>query len=174
MRSELLEIKRQYDRDALVSDVLPDLVAAHPQRYAGVKLPELCDEMHELLRERQADRLQRAAYNADREPEVVLRPADGHLALLRDGAELVPLDELAGRVAAALIVVYPPGTALMVPGERFAADSAAVAYLRLFEESDNRFPGFECEMQGIFPRAGTGGRLRYFTYVVPQTAAGGG
>ena len=49
----------------------------------------------------------------------------------------------------------------MVPGERFAPDSAAVAYLRLFEASDNLFPGFESEMQGIFPRRGDDGRLRY-------------
>ncbi len=164
--SELLEFKRAYDSGALVRDVLPELAAAHPARYGQTTLRQLCDEMHELLRSRKADELQRAVYNAEHEPEMVLSPAAGHTALIRGEADLVPLDELAGRVAANLIVVYPPGIAIMVPGERFAADSAAVAYLRLFEESDNAFPGFESEMQGIFPRRDDYGRLRYYTYVV--------
>jgi ornithine decarboxylase len=164
--SELLEFKRAYDSGALVRDVLPELAAAHPARYGQITLRQLCDEMHELLRSRKADELQRAVYNAEHGPEMVLSPAAGHTALIRGEADLVPLDELAGRVAANLVVVYPPGIAIMVPGERFAADSAAVAYLRIFEESDNAFPGFESEMQGIFPRRDDDGRVRYYTYAV--------
>lgn len=125
--------------------------------------------MHDLLRNWHADELQKAVYNAEHEPEIVRTPADGHMALIRGNVDLVSLDKVAGRVAASLIVVYPPGIAVMVPGERFAADSAAVAYLRLFEESDNQFPGFENEMQGIFPRRGQDGRLRYYTYVVRES-----
>ena len=117
--------------------------------------------------------LQRAAYNAEHEPELVLPPAKGHVQLLGDAVDLIPLDELHGRIAATLIVVYPPGIALMVPGERFAEGSAATAYLRLFEESDNLFPGFESEMQGVFPRRGDDGQIRYFTYVVREEAATG-
>ncbi len=166
--SELLEFKRAYDDGTLVRDALPELAAAHRARYGRVTVRQLCDEMHELLSSSKADELQRAVYNAEHEPEIVVSPAAGHTALVRGDVDLVPLDELAGRVAASLIVVYPPGIAIMVPGERFPADSAAVAYLRLFEESDNQFPGFESEMQGIFPRREADGRLRYYTYVVKE------
>ena len=171
--SELLDIKRLYDQAAPLSEVLPDLVVSHPERYGGITLAELCDEMHEFLRDSHADVLQRAAYNAEHEPELVLPPAKGHVQLLGDAVELIPLDELSGRIAATLIVVYPPGIALMVPGERFAEGSAAIAYLRLFEENDNLFPGFESEMQGVFPRRGEDGQIQYFTYVVRQEAATG-
>jgi ornithine decarboxylase len=166
--SELLDFKALYDSGAPVAKALPALVAAHPDRYEHVSLPELCDEMHELLRSRGADALQRAVYNAAHEPEIALSPAEAHTALIRNRVELVPLAELGGRIAASLIVVYPPGIAVMVPGERFAPDSAVVAYLRLFEESDNLFPGFENEMQGIFPKRDGDGRLRYYTYVVKE------
>jgi hypothetical protein len=54
------------------------------------------------------------------------------------------------------------------------ADSAAVACLPLFEEGDNRFPGFESEMRGVFPRVGADGQIDYFTYLVPETAVEGG
>jgi ornithine decarboxylase len=167
--SELLDFKRAYDHGALVRDVLPDLAAAHPGRYGQVTLRELCDQMHDLLRTWHADELQKAVYNAEHEPEIVAAPADAHTALIRGNVDLVPLDRVAGRIAASLIVVYPPGIAIMVPGERFGADSAAVGYLRLFEESDNQFPGFENEMQGIFPRRDENGRLRYYTYVVRES-----
>jgi arginine/lysine/ornithine decarboxylase len=166
--SELLAFKRAYDERARVEEVLPALVAAHPERYGGTTVPALCDEMHDLLKRSGADALQRAVYNAEHEPEIVMSPAAAHTAMLRNDVELVPLDQLGGRVAACLVVVYPPGIAIMVPGERFAPASAAVAYLKLFEESDNRFPGFENEMQGIFPRRDATGRLRYCTYVLRE------
>jgi ornithine decarboxylase len=166
--SELLELKAMYDRNASLSEVLPALVAAHPERYGHQTLPELCAQMHEFLRSRRADLLQRAAYNAEHEPEIALSPIAAHGELVAGRVELIPLDEVAGRVAAALIVVYPPGIAVMVPGERFAPGSAATGYLRLFEENDNLFPGFQSEMQGVFPRREADGRLRYYTYVVRE------
>jgi len=166
--AELLELKAMYDRAAPLDEVLPDLVAAHPDRYGQMTLPELCDEMHEFLRENRADLLQRAAYNAEHEPEIVISPAAAQAAMVAGRVELAPLDQVVGRVAATLIVVYPPGIAVMVPGERFAPDSAATAYLRLFEDNDNRFPGFQNEMQGIFPRRDEQGALRYHTYVVKE------
>ena len=42
----------------------------------------------------------------------------------RSPAEAVPLEEAAGRVAAALICPYPPGIPLLVPGERIDAARA--------------------------------------------------
>ena len=33
--------------------------------------------------------------------------------------------------------------------------------------------GFESEMQGVFPRRGDDGQIRYFTYVVREEGAGG-
>jgi len=82
--------------------------------------------------------------------------------------ELVPLDAVAGRVGANLIVVHPPGIAVMVPGERFTDDSAALAYPRLFEDADNAFRGLEAEMRGVFPRREAGGRVRYHGDVVKE------
>jgi ornithine decarboxylase len=166
--AELLELKRLYDGAAPLGEVLPDLVGAHADRYGETTLPQLCDEMHDFLRRRRADLLQRAAYNAEREPEMVMTPAAAHTELVAGRVELVPLAALAGRVAANIIVVYPPGIAVMVPGERFCRESAALAYLRLFEDSDNAFPGFEAEMQGVFPRREADGRIRYYTYVVKE------
>lgn len=166
--SELLAFKRAYDDGTALADVLPRLVEAHPDRYEGTTLRGVCDDMHELLRCSRANVLQRAVYNAEHEPQIAMPPTAAHTMMVRNDVDLVPLDALAGRIAACLVVVYPPGIAIVVPGERFSGDSAALAFLRLFEENDNRFPGFENEVQGIFPRRDEAGRLRYYTYVVHE------
>jgi arginine/lysine/ornithine decarboxylase len=164
--SELLETKRLYDQAAPLATALPELVAAHPQRYATMSLPDLCAEMHDFLRRSRADLRQSGVYGRTQAPEIAMAPAAAHTEFIAGRVELIPLDAVAGRIAATLIVVYPPGIAIQVPGERFSEDSAAVAYLRLFEENDNLFPGFETEMQGVFPRRGRGGSVRYHTYVI--------
>lgn len=162
--SELFDLKRMYDDDVPLRDALPAIVSAHPERYGHLTLPGLCAEMHEFLRANGADELQRKAYGAAHEPEIGCAPAEGHASLIRGEVDLLPLSDIADREAASLVVVYPPGIALQVPGERYAPDSAAVEYLRLFEENDNRFPGFENEMQGIFPTV-IDGNITYRTYV---------
>jgi ornithine decarboxylase len=166
--SLLLDIKRLYDEDASVAQALPDLVEQHPACYEGRGLQDLCDEMHHFLKDNKADVLQREAYAAPQEPEIVLSPAEAQARFVAGAIESVALDEVAGRIAATLVVVYPPGLAVMVPGERYGDESAAVRYLQLFQAFDNRFPGFESEMQGVFPRRQEDGSLRYFTYVLKE------
>jgi ornithine decarboxylase len=168
--SDLLEIKRLYDGEAPLAEVLPAVVAPHPDRYGALSLPDLCTEMHETLRALDAAILQRAAFSVEQAPEIAISPASAHAQRVAGGVELVPLASAAGRIAANLIVAYPPGIGVIVPGERFGADSAAIAYLSMFEELDNRFPGLESEIQGVYRRPDERGILRYFTYVTTEAA----
>ena len=49
-----------------------------------------------------------------------------------------------------MIVPYPPGIPVIMPGERFpAADSALVRYLSAAQNLDVRFPSFGTEIHGI-------------------------
>jgi hypothetical protein len=60
-----------------------------------------------------------------------------------------------GRTQAPEIAMAPAAAHTEFVGGRveLSEDSAAVAYLRPFEENDNLFPGFETETQRVFPRA---------------------
>jgi len=74
-----------------------------------------------------------------------------------------------GRIAATLWVVYPPGIATIIPGERLtAAAQPMIDYLKVFERGANLFPGFESEVQGLYREVGDDGRIRFFTYVVQE------
>jgi ornithine decarboxylase len=74
-----------------------------------------------------------------------------------------------GRIAATMALVYPPGIGVVVPGERWDDRAAPmIAYLKLFEDSYAHFPGFENEIQGVYPERDQDGRVRLFTYVVRE------
>ena len=70
---------------------------------------------------------------------------------MRNNVDYLPLDELEGRIATTLFVVYPPGIATIVPGERLDERARPmIEYLKMFEKSANVFPGFEAEIQGLY------------------------
>ena len=89
--------------------------------------------------------------------------------LTRNNVDYVPLDELEGRIATTLFVVYPPGIATVVPGERLDARSRPmVDYLKMFEKGANVFPGFESEIQGLYREVDESGAVRFYTYVARE------
>ena len=99
----------------------------------------------------------------------MLSPQDAARLFTAGQIDYVPIDEVHGRIAATLALVYPPGIGVAVPGERW--DERAVpmiAYLKLFEESYARFPGFENDIQGMYPEQDNNGRVRLFTYVIRE------
>lgn len=84
----------------------------------------------------------------------------------------VPLAEVLPGPVVSLPERYGEMTLTQLCGEmhQFLRDR----HLRPFEESDNRLPGFESEMQVVFPRRADDGRIPYFTYVVREAVATGG
>jgi arginine decarboxylase len=149
----LLDFKRDYDRDAPLLEVLPDLLSAHPGRYAGLGLRGLSDQMFAALHEsRQTQRMARAFSTL---PSPVMTPSAAYQLLVRGRIEEVPLDKLAGRVLATAVVPYPPGIPMLMPGEHAgAADGPYLSYLRALQEWDCRFPGFGHDTHGVRVREG--------------------
>jgi arginine decarboxylase len=146
--AELLEFKRLYGAGTLLDEALPRLVSEHPGRYRAMSLPELCDEMHSALREQGMAALSTEMY--EQVPEPVVVPTAAYQHLIADSTDLVTTKELAGRVSAAMIVPYPPGIPVIMPGERFPGEeSALLRYLATSESLARRFPGFETEIHGI-------------------------
>ena len=99
----------------------------------------------------------------------MLSPRDAARKLFRNDVDYLPIDELKGRVATTPFVVYPPGIASIVPGERLTERARPmIDYLRMFEASFNAFPGFEVEIQGVYREVEPSGRVRLHTYVVSE------
>ena len=144
----LFEFKRLYDSEATLSEALPDLVVNYPLRYRNVTLKELSDEMHAAMIELRLTALEGEACEV--EEVQVLTPAQTYQKLLRNGTEKVKFTEMAGRVAGVMLVPYPPGIPVCMPGERMGGpDSPVIKLILALEEFGKRFPGFEREVHGI-------------------------
>jgi arginine/lysine/ornithine decarboxylase len=167
--SALVGFKRLHDDNALLDNVIPRFVAANPKRYRGLRLRDLCREMHDFFRAANVSTLQKAQFTAAHLPEPVMTPHEAGRQLKRNNVDYLPIDEIEGRVAATLFVVYPPGIATIVPGERLSERARPmVDYLKVFERSSNLFPGFETEVQGIYRERDEAGAVRFYTYVVRE------
>jgi len=165
--SALVAFKRLHDDNVLLDDAMPEFVARRPARYRGRRLRDLCGEMHSFFREAGVSDLQRAQFQAEHLPEMAMTPREASRQLVRNNVDYVPLDALDGRIATTLFVVYPPGIATIVPGERLGQRSRPmVEYLKTFERAANLFPGFESEVQGLYREIDDQGTMRFFTYVV--------
>ncbi|MBB5957139.1 arginine decarboxylase [Saccharothrix tamanrassetensis] len=144
----LTDFKQLYDTAAPLAAVLPALVEQHPDRYAGLTLPDLCDQVHAELGRGDLVALLDEAFTHP--PRPVLTPAQTYRGLIRGGAEPVRLSDLADRVVATMVVTTPPGIPVLMPGESAGhADSATMRYLRTLEAFDRRFPGFASETHGV-------------------------
>ena len=116
-----------------------------------MRLRDLCSEMHAFFRDHDTSGLQRKQFRPEHLPEMVLPPHEAARERVRNEVELPPIDRIAGRIAANLMLVYPPGIATVVPGERLGGRAQPMLdYLKVFERAANQFPGFESEVQGVY------------------------
>jgi len=144
----LFEFKRLYDTEAPLEEALPDLVSKYPNRYRNVTLKELSDEMHAAMLELNLPNLVGEACDEDFDP--ILTPAQTYQKLLRHETEKTRFSNMAGRIAAVMLVPYPPGIPMSMPGERLGGnDSPVIRLILAMEEFGKRFPGFERETHGI-------------------------
>jgi arginine decarboxylase len=144
----LLGFKRAYDENTPLSVALPKLIATQPERYAGLGLADLCDQMHDALRAGRMPALLDSAFDALPEPK--LTPADAYRRLVRGRSERLPLAAMAERTATVMVVPYPPGIPILMPGESAGpADGPLLEYLAALETFDKRFPGFEHDIHGV-------------------------
>src|SRR3984957_1407066 len=144
----LFEFKRLYDSEAPLEEALPELVSRFPHRYRNVTLKELSDEMHAAMVQLNLSGLVNDACDEDFDP--ILTPAQTYQKLLRNETEKIRFSEMPGRIAAVMLVPYPPGIPMSMPGERLgSAESPVIKLILAVEEFGKRFPGFEREVHGI-------------------------
>jgi arginine/lysine/ornithine decarboxylase len=166
--AKLVKFKSLWDADAPLAEVLPTLYDAHSERYAGYTLRQVCNEMHSFYRDRNVKDLQRRSFRAESFPELAMSSKDAYEKLVDNEVDYVPLRQAQGRVSATLALIYPPGIGVVVPGERWDARAQPMLeYFLAFEESFNRFPGFNYEVQGVYQEK-VDGRIVFHTYVVRE------
>jgi arginine/lysine/ornithine decarboxylase len=149
----LLDFKRHYDRNAALTEVLPELATGYPAAYGSMGLRDLADQMFSQLKESKQTHWLSEAFSTL--PTMVMSPNAAYQYLVKDQIEHVPLDKLANRVLATSVVPYPPGIPMLMPGEATgAADGPYLGYLKALAAWDKRFPGFGHDTHGVENRDG--------------------
>jgi arginine decarboxylase len=149
----LLDFKADYDRNAPLAEVLPQILAAGPDRYAGMGLRDLGDALWAHMRKNRQGHWQAQAYATL--PKPVMTPRRAFQRLMAGEAEQVPLDRMANRVVAVGVIPYPPGIPIVMPGENVGPkDGPWLTYLRTLQEVGHRFPGFAKEVEGTVEQDG--------------------
>jgi ornithine decarboxylase len=167
--SGLVAFKRAHDDNLLLEEAIPEFYRRRPARYAGVRLRDLCAAMHRFFRDADVSALQARQFSFDHLPEIALSPAEAARRLVRNDVDYLPIDAIQGRIATTPFVVYPPGIATIVPGERLTDRAQPmIDYLKMFEAGFNAFPGFDVEIQGVYKEVDGSGRIRLHTYVVSE------
>jgi arginine/lysine/ornithine decarboxylase len=79
-----------------------------------------------------------------------MNPGEAYRRLVRARTERVPVSKMADRVSAVMVVPYPPGIPILMPGERAGAiDGPVLSYLLALEDFDAKFPGFVHDIHGV-------------------------
>ncbi|BAM88777.1 ornithine decarboxylase [Bradyrhizobium oligotrophicum S58] len=167
--SGLVAFKRLHDDNVLLEDAIPEFTRKRFGRYGKLRLRDLCGEMHRFYREADVSALQAKQFQPQHMPEIAMSPREAARALMRNEVDYLPIDRIEGRIATTPFVVYPPGIATIVPGERLSERAKPmIDYLKMFERAFNAFPGFDVEIQGLYKEIDESGRIRLHTYVCAE------
>ena len=165
LMAELMSFKQHYEANTPLAQVLPDLVESYPQVYADTGLRDLCDRLHQFNVSRDVPKVMREMYVE--QPDMAMIPADAYNLLVQGKVEKVEVKKLKGRIAATMLVPYPPGIPLIMPGERYNEKANAIfKYLQIAEEQDTQVPGFESDIHGREVEVDETGKRRYLVEVL--------
>jgi ornithine decarboxylase len=148
--AQLIRFEKLLEEDVSMSEALPFLYTEHIERYRGYTIRELCQEMHDFYKSKDAKTLQKRLFRKEYFPEQAMSPSEANIHLVRNNARLVKVSEIEGEIALEGALPYPPGIFCVVPGERWS--KTVVDYFLILEEGINRFPGFSPEIHGVYLR----------------------
>ena len=158
----LLDFKKAYDSNAPLTEVLPTIAAAAPERYKEMGLKDLVSEMFKQVKEKGNLALLSQGYSSLPHPD--MEPIAAYRNMVHDNVEQVPVDKMAGRTVATGVVPYPPGIPILMPGENAGAGNGPIlGYLKALQAFDRRFPGFGHDIHGVECVDGT-----YLVYCIKE------
>ena len=163
---QLVRFEELIERNAPMEEVLPSIYYSHIDKYKGYHIRQLCQEMHDFYKARNVSTLQQRLFSKEYFPEYVMNPQEANFEFQRNKGELVPLDEVEGRIALEGALPYPPGVLCVQPGERWSR--TACDYFLALEEGINQLPGFAPEIQGVYLIEQPDGSKKAYGYVLKK------
>ena len=145
----LTEFKRAFDLNLRVKNMLPSLYQEAPEFYETMRIQDLAENIHRLVEHHNLPDLMYRAF--DVLPTMIMTPYNAFQQELRGNGEEVLLDDCIGRVNANMILPYPTGVPLVMPGEMITEESRPILeFLQMLCEIGAHYPGFETDIHGAY------------------------
>ena len=146
---ELCNFRRDYDRNLEIKEAIPSLYKKDPSFYDGMRLQELAQGIHKLIVEHDLPNMMFHAFETL--PKMVMPPFEAFQRELNGEVEEVRIQDMQDKVNANMILPYPPGVPLVMPGEMLPADNRAVLdFMLMLCEIGEHFPGFATDIHGAY------------------------
>ncbi|WP_417210968.1 lysine decarboxylase LdcC [Sutterella wadsworthensis] len=146
---ELCNFRRDYDRNLEIKEAIPSLYKKDSSFYDGMRLQELAQGIHKLIVEHDLPNMMFHAFETL--PKMVMTPFEAFQRELNGEVEEVRIQDMQDKVNANMILPYPPGVPLVMPGEMLTADNRAVLdFMLMLCEIGEHFPGFETDIHGAY------------------------
>lgn len=146
---ELCNFRRDYDCNLEIKEAIPSLYKKDPSFYDGMRLQELAQGIHKLIVEHDLPNMMFHAFETL--PKMVMTPFEAFQRELNGEVEEVRIQDMQDKVNANMILPYPPGVPLVMPGEMLTADNRAVLdFMLMLCEIGEHFPGFETDIHGAY------------------------
>ena len=146
---ELCNFRRDYDRNLEIKEAITSLYKKDPSFYDGMRLQELAQGIHKLIVEHDLPNMMFHAFETL--PKMVMPPFEAFQRELNGEVEEVRIQDMQDKVNANMILPYPPGVPLVMPGEMLTADNRAVLdFMLMLCEIGEHFPGFETDIHGAY------------------------
>jgi lysine decarboxylase len=148
----LNDFKRDYDRNATVKEMLPSVYEQQPAFYAEMRIQELANGIHSLIRHHDLPELMFHAFETL--PTMAMNPHQAFQKELHGEVEEIYVDDMIGRISANMILPYPPGVPLVMPGEMLTKENrATLQFIQMLCEIGAWYPGFETDIHGAYRQA---------------------
>ena len=144
----LNKFKQMYDANLSVKDILPSVYHAHPDFYTDKKIQDIAQSLHQLMVKHNISDTMYHAF--DTLPEFVMSPHQAYQKLIKQQTKKICIDDLIGQTSAVMVLPYPPGIPLIMPGEKITKNTKPILeFLLMLEEIGSHLPGFETEIHGL-------------------------
>lgn len=144
----LNNFKAEFDQNKLVKDIIPSLYNQYPEFYKDMRIQELARKIHNLMKEYNLPDMMYRAF--DCLPSIEMTPYNAFQSLIKGKTKIIKLRELIDEISAVMVLPYPPGVPLIMPGEKITPESRAVLdYLIMLEEIGLEVPGFATDIHGL-------------------------
>ena len=146
--SILNKFKREFDINKTVHEMLPNLYNKYPNFYQHMKIQDLANKIHKLMQKYDLPNLMYKAF--DCLPQMEITPYQTFQKLVNGKTKTIEMRDMKDHISAVMILPYPPGVPLIMPGEKVTDKSIDILnYLIMLEEIGLEVPGFESDIHGV-------------------------